>query len=652
MTLRRVLIADNNPAYAQTCAESLEFVGYEVLRVSDPETASKVLEEGAVHVAIIDLRLVNDRDKHDVSGLTLAKKSNPNVPKIILTSYRSWEGVREALGSGDGDKAPAVSFVAKQEGPEVLLRHVRHVFDQFVPLNWNLTIEWRGCDCNSLLRLIDPELGFEQLAHRMVEFEDLLRLIFKQQQQISIDSILWYGGGRVAVSVFAFEEGKMPDTLLMVCAKNTLVQKEAAAYAEFAPKAASGNSTLLLTTMETSHYGANLYTLFGAQLESLRTLEDLYRSGPDKSFKATLANLFSETLVVWSQDRVVTEGDREFGPVFRRRANLPSRNSMSELMADRIRLLARQLPSVGFEVVYDNHILDVRVGDESFSYPDPTPYFYKAFKFDHSILQIHTPGSLSGVNLFVNEENTVWLTDFLAAGLASPLWNIAEVEAMVRFDWTANTKLRWIYDMERQLVYGDFVKLDPLEVEEPLRKPLRTIRLIRQIAQKAVGRDTRPYHLAVLLQAGSRLAEMHLSSHLIAAELVRPAHLLIAAAMICENLDLQSTGNGDQTSEPEAGIKYDAANHLVWIEGKRVKLRGQSHSLFRYFFEHPNSLCTRGELVEGVFSEKFDETNQSQANRLNTAMHRLRKQLEIDPENPRYLRTEQRGGYILFLNPE
>ena len=56
------------------------------------------------------------------------------------------------------------------------------------------------------------------------------------------------------------------------------------------------------------------------------------------------------------------------------------------------------------------------------------------------------------------------------------------------------------------------------------------------------------------------------------------------------------------------------------------------------------------DLVEQVLHLPFDDLDDSQRRRLNTAISRLRERLGDDPRQPRYLHTEPGGGYRLVLH--
>jgi DNA-binding response OmpR family regulator len=652
MSKPKIMIADNNRKFLNTCADFFELYGYEVHRVFNPEDARRALDERDVHLAILDLRMIDDNDEKDMSGLMLAKSTNPNIPKIILTGFQTWEAVRESLGLVSSDNPPAVSFVAKQEGLETLLQHTQRAFEKYVPLNWNLEIEWKALDSVQLLKSIEREVEVEHLASRIDELEDLFRLLFQKQQQIRIERVLWKSEGRVALLVFAFEKGKKPDTLMVVCGQHDHITDEAHRYKDFAPKAPTSSATILHNTNGLTHFAANVYTLAGAQLQSIRTLEELYNAAPEKDFLKGLNLLFQKTLESWSQGSNVLEENTTLDDLYRERLHLTRERFSEADFAERIKALARQLPTIGMKIESVNNELRVAFNERSFSYPDPTPYLHRNFHNEESVLLIHTPGNLSGTNVLTDASEGAWVTDFGGAGLAPPAWNYAQMEAVIRFDWMTVGNLQWLHEMERQLVYGDFDKLYLTDIEAPLRKPFKAIHAIRRLAAPTVGKDFQSYHLAMLFQVTARLAKLNPASQMINTELVRPAHLLLTAAVICDFLSKNNKAATPAAKPQSKGLRIDKVNRAVWVDGRRVLLRGHSYNLLCNFYDHPNQLRTRCELIEEVFDEKYDETNASQISRLNTAMHRLRKQLGDESDHPRFILTEQRGGYRLSLNSD
>ena len=121
-----ILLADNDEDFLRTRAEFLEQENYQVVPATDPSQARRLLEQGGIDLAILDIRLRDDDDERDTSGLTLAKEVAPSVPKIILTGFPSVDAVREALRARLDGLPAAVDLLAKIEGPEALVAAVRN----------------------------------------------------------------------------------------------------------------------------------------------------------------------------------------------------------------------------------------------------------------------------------------------------------------------------------------------------------------------------------------------------------------------------------------------------------------------------------------------------------------------------------------------
>jgi len=102
------------------------------------------------------------------------------------------------------------------------------------------------------------------------------------------------------------------------------------------------------------------------------------------------------------------------------------------------------------------------------------------------------------------------------------------------------------------------------------------------------------------------------------------------------------------TGAPTEVASFDAGDFRVDLEGRRVHIHGnevrltpKEFDLFVYFARHPNRVITHRTLLEAVWGE----ASQEQPEYLRVFMGQLRKKLEPDPSNPRYLVTEPWVGY-------
>ena len=105
---------------------------------------------------------------------------------------------------------------------------------------------------------------------------------------------------------------------------------------------------------------------------------------------------------------------------------------------------------------------------------------------------------------------------------------------------------------------------------------------------------------------------------------------------------LRRGGGEPEVASFEAGdFKIDLEGRRVHAHGHEVRLTPKEFDLFVYMARHPNRVITHRTLLEAVWGE----ASQEQPEYLRVFMGQLRKKLEPDPSNPRYLVTEPWVGY-------
>ena len=83
---------------------------------------------------------------------------------------------------------------------------------------------------------------------------------------------------------------------------------------------------------------------------------------------------------------------------------------------------------------------------------------------------------------------------------------------------------------------------------------------------------------------------------------------------------------------------------MVRVDGRQVHLSPTEYELLKAFVIHPNKVFTDRMLLQHVWGSEYG----SEGHYLHVYMARLRKKLEKDPQNPRYLLTEPGVGYRLL----
>ena len=132
---KKILIVDNDLDFLDSRAEALDKAGYQVYKSTSLDQAESFLANNWVHVAVIDVRMRDDSDDRDTSGLSLAKKElYRSIPKIILTRYPSYIAVREALGPAVEGLPPAVAYVSKKDGAKAMIEAIEEALATFTKI--------------------------------------------------------------------------------------------------------------------------------------------------------------------------------------------------------------------------------------------------------------------------------------------------------------------------------------------------------------------------------------------------------------------------------------------------------------------------------------------------------------------------------------
>jgi len=94
-------------------------------------------------------------------------------------------------------------------------------------------------------------------------------------------------------------------------------------------------------------------------------------------------------------------------------------------------------------------------------------------------------------------------------------------------------------------------------------------------------------------------------------------------------------------------IEINFATRRVSAKGNEVRLTPKEFDLLRYLMANPNTPISHTKLLQAVWGPDYGD----QVEYLRVFINRLRKKIEPDPSNPRYLLTEPWVGYR-FVLPE
>lgn len=98
--------------------------------------------------------------------------------------------------------------------------------------------------------------------------------------------------------------------------------------------------------------------------------------------------------------------------------------------------------------------------------------------------------------------------------------------------------------------------------------------------------------------------------------------------------------SGPQTIQFEE-IEIDAAAMQLKVRGQLTTTTATEFRLLDYLARHPGRVFSRDHLLDAVWGDARFVTPRS----VDVYVRRIREKIEIDPENPRYLKTVRGAGY-------
>jgi two-component system, OmpR family, response regulator len=121
MGTARILLVDDEVAFANNIAKLISKRGYEVMTVYNGESAIKAVEENEFDVIVLDLKMPG---LDGMATLKQIKKRQPQVEVIILTGHGS-------MDSGiDGIQLGAFDFIMKPVRFDDLHESIRQAFQR------------------------------------------------------------------------------------------------------------------------------------------------------------------------------------------------------------------------------------------------------------------------------------------------------------------------------------------------------------------------------------------------------------------------------------------------------------------------------------------------------------------------------------------
>jgi len=648
-----ILLADNLIRALETRAEFLQKVGYRVIKAGSYDELLHHLSDSWVHLAVLDMRLVDDDDTEDESGLELAEDERFRaIPKIILTGFPTYASVREALTPFPDGTPKAVAFLAKEEGLDALLEAIESTFRNHVRRDRDLKIVWDlppALSFHHLAATCEPGMDPLHLPARLAELEDLLRKLFYGVQQITLLGIAWQRAGRLALEVLAYypsDEARY----LVTCGEAGAILAE---YARTPQTTLQGQPNLRpLLKAETRHYAALAWQFPTADVD-VQSFEHFFFENGERKVSSALEQLYQSTLAPWHAQTPPPQAETGLAQAYRQsltNAQFLTPASLERLIpplsraASAIRL--PQVTATAEQISYHFPSGIVR------SFHNPAPYLEPGLLPDPPAPFATCLNSLAVDTLLVSRAGQPWATDFSCLGPA-PRWNdFVALETAIRFNLIPSSDPLALHSMELQLLaldsLSDSFPLSNVELE--CKPAVNAILAIRRQAAECIGADSLPYLLGLFFHTLQGCTPELLLVRQPKKVLAGLLHRLMFAGMLAEKIARLAAPGSTDSPQP-AGIAIDEKNHTVSVDGRDVHLTPTEFDLLLHLYQNAGELCRRAEIARVVFGAA-SASLETVKGQLNTHMDRLRFKIEKDPKSPRYLLTVRGQGYKLVKAPQ
>jgi DNA-binding response OmpR family regulator len=89
------------------------------------------------------------------------------------------------------------------------------------------------------------------------------------------------------------------------------------------------------------------------------------------------------------------------------------------------------------------------------------------------------------------------------------------------------------------------------------------------------------------------------------------------------------------------GLVIDLSRRHVWVRGEQVDLTTTEFEILSFMAAHPGWVYSRQQIMQQLWGENF----YGEVRSADVHIQRIRKKIEQDPSNPRYIQTVRGIGY-------
>lgn len=606
-----VLLIDNDRDFLETRKEWLEEAGYHALTAESLEEARAILRSRVVHLALVDVRMVDDDSPTDTTGLDFVREPEfAHIVKIILTGrHFVLSDVSDVMKrKSDPHALPdAVNYLEKDKGWQVMLDVIAQALEDYSGINWALDPEWPSpAFPEDLAGRLGDAPRVEWLG-RGEELDNLLAMAFHDYERVRVDRLLWHNGQRLALAVTA-QRGLEAHGRVFVIGLAQSNDPAAGPLRRVAPdRAPEGHAQLVEAPRppRTLHYRAVLLRLPGARLDQVRTLRRFYVDSRHKVMGDCLRRLVTVGFRPSARDELVADAAHADNLL---RAHAGLTDDSPEALRRRILEVGAAAEAQGLaalRLVDGKLVIRPRQGRDQET-PDPAGWLARPgpADFERPLVVGENYGAAPPDTILVAADGRSWLTDHSHSGHGPLLSSLADMEAQVMHDLHPFPNLMQFVDAENQLLKaGDLAHhLEPLVPE--MHKPFAAIQQIRTQAAR-YGGDVEAYYRALFYHTARRLLDMPADG---------PAHGPVGLAPLCACLGLgllaRRLPSVEPPPPPHPGLWIDEATERCWLDGVLLpSLAPKPYNFLLYLWRHPRQRCDNDAIMKAVIGSNHWDKN-------------------------------------------
>lgn len=486
----RILLVENDHRVRESYEVLLKYWGYlPILAVGEGKSilrdaVAKARAKRCI-LALIDLRLIDDFDEDDTSGLKLSTEIGP-IRSIILSGKPNQEFWRELI-----DKHKDTRFISKADSPE----RIKQVLDSEIS---KVCAHKRGLQIsppNLLLEMAQTTFG-SLTREYPDQIADVLAQLFPAASSLRIeklDSHVWTTQASTvprprSVVLRVYEEDYEP--VLVKIARASKIQGEVERYEKFISRKVGGYFTARLERHACLwDIGGARYTYIGDF--DVTTFSHYYEEHSIKDIEECLTEFFT---VSWGKHYERKEKHR----------NLSLFDLYQETWGNWYEKDVKNFPCQN----------SWQSGDvaEQLGLPNPIEWFKAniAENPEHDLSFVETTqkavthGDLHGDNLLIDNRKNAWVIDFERSGEGHALQDFIELEAdIINRLHSHSENLTCYYEMCMRVAGQTEVRElneDEMQSRDPgIQKALNTISVLRRLACQCTQiTDGRQYLMGLL----------------------------------------------------------------------------------------------------------------------------------------------------------